>query len=94
MGQDLTPGLWPNPNSFVLERFLENEIDIKGRDFELIPFGTGRKMCPWLPLDYRMVHLMMVALLHSFNWKLSHGLNPADVVEIIVCLFFCLYSSA
>ena len=28
---------WSNPNSFVPERFLECEIDVKGRDFQLIP---------------------------------------------------------
>ncbi|KAJ8421900.1 LOW QUALITY PROTEIN: hypothetical protein Cgig2_027516 [Carnegiea gigantea] len=43
------------------------------------PFGTGRRICPGMSLAHRMVHLMLAALLHSFNWKLVHGLNPKDV---------------
>ena len=60
MGRD--PSVWPIPDSFVPERFLESEIDTKGKDFELMPFGTGRRMCPRLPLGYRMVHLMLATL--------------------------------
>ena len=49
MGWDSS--IWPNPNYFVLERFLDCEINIKGRHFELIPFGVGKGCvpdCPWL----------------------------------------------
>ncbi|KAK8495828.1 hypothetical protein V6N11_009612 [Hibiscus sabdariffa] len=47
IGRD--PSLWENPNDFMPERFLGSEIDVKGRDFRLIPFGAGRRMCPGLP---------------------------------------------
>ncbi|KAJ8447386.1 hypothetical protein Cgig2_013163 [Carnegiea gigantea] len=73
------PSVWANPKSFVPERFLESEIDLKDRNFELVPFGTGRRMCPGMSLTHRMVHLML-ATLHSFNWKLDHGLDPEDVI--------------
>ena len=72
-------GIWVNPELFMPERFLESEIDFKGRNFELLPFGTGRRMCPGMSLAHRMVHLMLATLLHSFNWKLDHGLDPEDV---------------
>ncbi|KAJ8421901.1 hypothetical protein Cgig2_027517 [Carnegiea gigantea] len=72
MGRD--PSIWHNnQDSFVPEKFLEIDIDVKGRNIELIPFGTGRRICPGMSLAYRMVHLMLAALLHSFNWKLDHG---------------------
>jgi len=77
IGRD--PNVWPDSESFTPERFLESEIDIKGRDFELMPFGTGRRICPGMPLAYRMLHLMLATFLHSFNWKLDYGLNPEDV---------------
>ncbi|XP_034708515.1 cytochrome P450 76T24-like [Vitis riparia] len=70
---------WSNPNSFVPERFLECEIDVKGRDFQLIPFGAGRRICPGLLLGHRMVHLMLASLLHSFDWKLEDGMRPEDM---------------
>ena len=61
--------VWSNPEMFIPERFLEKEIDIKGRNFELIPFGSGRRICPGMPLAQRMLHLMLTTLFKSFNWK-------------------------
>ncbi|KAL6322527.1 hypothetical protein AAG906_009829 [Vitis piasezkii] len=77
IGRD--PNTWTNPNAFVPERFQGSEIDVKGRDFEVIPFGSGRRMCPGMPLAHRMVHLMLASLLHSFDWKLEDGLKPEDM---------------
>uniref|UniRef100_A0A0A9B6X7 Uncharacterized protein n=1 Tax=Arundo donax TaxID=35708 RepID=A0A0A9B6X7_ARUDO len=70
--------VWSEPEKFVPERFLEKEkeIDFRGRDFELLPFGSGRRMCPGMPLAVRMVHLMLASLLYRFEWGL-----PADVEE-------------
>ncbi|RVX01019.1 Cytochrome P450 76C4 [Vitis vinifera] len=70
---------WSNPNSFEPERFLESEIDVKGRDFQLIPFSGGRRICPGLLFGHRMVHLMLASLLHSFDWKLEDGMKPEDM---------------
>lgn len=77
IGRD--PSIWKDPNSFVPERFLECKIDFKGRDFELIPFGSGRRICPGLPLAHRMVHLMLASILHSFDWKLEKGMTPEEM---------------
>ncbi|KAK2991374.1 hypothetical protein RJ640_024047 [Escallonia rubra] len=71
--------VWLNPGSFMPERFLDSEIDFRGRDFELIPFGAGRRICPGLPLAYRVVHLMLGSILHSFNWRLEDGMKPEDM---------------
>jgi geraniol 8-hydroxylase len=64
---------WPDPLKFKPERFFQEDIDFRGCDFELIPFGAGRRICPGLPLAYRMVHLMLGSLLHRFKWKLPEG---------------------
>ncbi|XP_044474822.1 geraniol 8-hydroxylase-like [Mangifera indica] len=71
--------IWDNPNAFLPERFLESNIDVKGRNFELIPFGGGRRMCPGLPLAIRMLHLMLGSLLHAFDWKLEDGNTPEEM---------------
>ncbi|KAJ6326852.1 hypothetical protein OIU78_013860 [Salix suchowensis] len=77
MGRD--PSMWEDPNSFVPERFLESNIDARGRDMELIPFGTGRRICPGLPLAMRMLHLMLGSLILSFDWKLPDGVTPENL---------------
>lgn len=74
IGRD--PDLWENPNLFEPERFLGLEIDVKGHDFELIPFGAGRRICPGLPLAIRMIHLMLGSLIHGFDWKLAGDIPP------------------
>ncbi|GAB4834294.1 hypothetical protein Ancab_039969 [Ancistrocladus abbreviatus] len=77
IGRD--PNVWDDPNSFQPERFLGSQIDFKGRDFELIPFGAGRRICPGLPLASRMLHLILGSLLHSFNWKLEDMVTPESL---------------
>nr|WNH14548.1 G10H [Betula platyphylla] len=77
IGRD--PNLWENANSFMPERFLGSEIDFKGRNFELIPFGSGRRICPGLPLAIRMLHLMLGSLVHTFDWKLEDGVKREDM---------------
>lgn len=75
--------VWKEPNSFEPERFMEghdhHEIDFKGRDFELIPFGAGRRICPGLHLANRAVHLMLVTLLNNFGWTLENGLKSEEM---------------
>ncbi|GJR95068.1 cytochrome P450 76AD1-like protein [Tanacetum coccineum] len=77
MGQD--SNVWPNPQMFEPERFLDVNIDYQGQDFEHIPFGTGRRMCPGLPLADRMLHLMLGSLIHKFDWKIEGGMRPEDM---------------
>ncbi|XP_047169471.1 geraniol 8-hydroxylase-like [Vigna umbellata] len=70
------PQFWDDPLSFQPERFLRSNIDFKGRDFEYLPFGAGRRICPGLPLANRMITLMLAAFLHSFRWELPPGVTP------------------
>ncbi|MED6150366.1 hypothetical protein PIB30_071572 [Stylosanthes scabra] len=77
MGRDSS--IWRNPNEFMPERFLESEIDFQGHDFELIPFGAGKRMCPGLPMAYRGVHILLGSLLHCFDWKLANEEKEEDL---------------
>ncbi|KAK4347859.1 hypothetical protein RND71_034201 [Anisodus tanguticus] len=77
IGRD--PSLWEDPLEFKPERFWESEIDVRGQDFELIPFGAGRRICPGLPLAIRMVPVALGSLLNTFNWKLHGGIAPKDL---------------
>ncbi|KAM0913228.1 hypothetical protein ACQ4PT_012290 [Festuca glaucescens] len=62
--------IWPEPDIFMPERFLGRAMDFRGADFELIPFGAGRRICPGLPLAIRVVHLVLATLLNEFEWRL------------------------
>ncbi|KAL7247060.1 hypothetical protein ACSBR2_002053 [Camellia fascicularis] len=46
------PNTWPNATSFMPERFLDSEIDFRGRDFEFISFALVQgeefvQACHW-----------------------------------------------
>ncbi|XP_059444429.1 geraniol 8-hydroxylase-like [Corylus avellana] len=77
IGRD--PTIWENANLFMPERFLGSEIDVRGRNFELIPFGGGRRICPGLPLVIRVLHSMLGSLIHTFNWRLEDGVKREDM---------------
>nr|XP_027067709.1 uncharacterized protein LOC113693356 [Coffea arabica] len=48
---------WENPNEFLPERCLNISVDMKGKDFQLIPFGAGRRGCPRYSLGLAMVEV-------------------------------------
>lgn len=73
--------VWENPDNFMPERFMgkESEFDFHGQNFEFLPFGSGRRICPGLHLGVRMVELMLASFIQSFSWKLPEGKVPADL---------------
>lgn len=77
IGRD--PAIWEDPLAFKPERFWGSEMDVRGQDFELIPFGTGRRICPGLPLATRTVSVMLGSLLNSFDWKPEGDIAPEDL---------------
>ncbi|XWS59555.1 hypothetical protein CRYUN_Cryun08bG0132200 [Craigia yunnanensis] len=79
IGRD--PNSWDDPLVFKPERFLElnNKMDYKGQHFEFIPFGSGRRMCPAVPLASRLLPFALGSLLHSFDWTMAGGHKPEDL---------------
>ena len=73
------PETWKDPDEFYPERFLNNDIDFKGRDFELIPFGAGRRICPGMPLGIATVEMIIANLLNSFDWEMPKGMTKEDI---------------
>lgn len=77
IGRD--PTVWEDPLSFKPERFWDLKMDVRGQDFEVIPFGAGRRICPGLPLATRTLSVMLGSLLNSFDWKAEGDIAPEDL---------------
>ena len=74
IGRD--PSIWDEPLKFRPERFLNSALDFKGNDFEFLPFGAGRRICPGLPMAVRQVSIVLASLIHCFDWSLPQGKDP------------------
>ena len=73
------PKIWDDPLSFKPERFLDSKLDFKGNDFEYIPFGAGRRICPGLALGGRQVPLILATFVHLFGWSLPGNIDSAQL---------------
>ncbi|KAG8388733.1 hypothetical protein BUALT_Bualt02G0156000 [Buddleja alternifolia] len=71
------PDIWADPLEFRPARFLTGgerpNGDVKGNDFEVIPFGAGRRICAGMSLGIRMVQLLTATLIHAFDFDLTNG---------------------
>ncbi|KAJ9566814.1 hypothetical protein OSB04_002780 [Centaurea solstitialis] len=83
IGRD--PDYWIDPESFIPERFCGSSINVMGTDFELLPFGAGRRMCPGMTLGLANVELPLAMLLYHFDWELPNGVTPEtlDMSEVL-----------
>uniref|UniRef100_A0ACD6A8K5 Uncharacterized protein n=1 Tax=Avena sativa TaxID=4498 RepID=A0ACD6A8K5_AVESA len=83
IGRD--PTLWDAPEEFRPERFMSTaagskaNIGVLGQDMELLPFGTGRRMCPGINLGMRVMQISLANLLHGFAWRLPDGMAPEQL---------------
>uniref|UniRef100_A0A1U7XCM7 Cytochrome P450 71A2-like n=1 Tax=Nicotiana sylvestris TaxID=4096 RepID=A0A1U7XCM7_NICSY len=77
IGRD--PLSWENPEEYRPKRFLNSNIDVKGLNFELIPFGAGRRGCPGIAFANVVNELAIARLVHKFNFALPEGIKGEDL---------------
>jgi len=82
VGRD--PASWPDaPGAFRPERFLAGGgaegVDARGAHFQLLPFGSGRRMCPAHNLATREMAATLASLVQGFAWRLPDGVAPEDM---------------
>ncbi|XP_006367812.1 cytochrome P450 71A3-like [Solanum tuberosum] len=82
IGRD--PLSWDDPEEYKPERFLNSNIDVKGLNFELIPFGAGRRGCPGIPFAIMVNELALANLMYRFNFALPEGIKGEDL-EMTEC---------
>ncbi|RDX73308.1 Cytochrome P450 71A26, partial [Mucuna pruriens] len=80
IGRD--PSYWDQPQEFQPERFLNSSIDIKGHDFQVIPFGAGRRGCPGIMFAMVVNELILANLLHQFNWAVPGGVVGDQALDM------------
>ncbi|XP_023535445.1 cytochrome P450 CYP82D47-like [Cucurbita pepo subsp. pepo] len=63
------PLVWEDPCEFRPERFLtsDTKFDMRGQNMQLMPFGSGRRMCPGISFALQLMHLTLASLLHEFE---------------------------
>ncbi|XP_073146977.1 cytochrome P450 93B2-like [Henckelia pumila] len=78
------PKYWENPMEFRPERFLGpgcGSIDVKGQNFELMPFGTGRRGCPGMLLAMQELVSILGVMVQCFHLELPDGSQDVDMTE-------------
>lgn len=80
------PQVWDDPLTFKPERFLPGEggvnVDVRGNDLRLAPFGAGRRVCPGKNLGLASVSLWVAKLVQKFEWFVNKE-QPVDLSEVL-----------
>ncbi|GFP89237.1 cytochrome p450 78a7 [Phtheirospermum japonicum] len=80
------PAVWADPMEFNPERFVPAmggaDIDIRGADLRLAPFGAGRRVCPGKNLGMATVVLWVAKLVRHFEW-VADGAASVDLSEVL-----------
>ncbi|KAK8512485.1 hypothetical protein V6N12_075063 [Hibiscus sabdariffa] len=65
------PRVWSDPCEFQPQRFLTShkDVDFKGQNFELIPFSSGRRMCPGVSFAAKVLELVVASVVQGFELK-------------------------
>uniref|UniRef100_A0A453NDV7 Uncharacterized protein n=1 Tax=Aegilops tauschii subsp. strangulata TaxID=200361 RepID=A0A453NDV7_AEGTS len=78
LGRD--PGSWEAADEFMPERFVDVvSPDFKGRDFQFLPFGAGRRICPGINFGMASVEIMLANLVYCYDWELPDGMRQEDL---------------
>ncbi|XP_071924482.1 tabersonine 16-hydroxylase 2-like [Coffea arabica] len=77
IGRD--PKYWSEAEKFNPSRFLDSRIDFQGDDFEYIPFGAGRRICPGIAFSQPVIQLALAQLLFHFDWKLPGEMKQEEL---------------
>lgn len=77
IGRD--PTIWEDPLLFNPDRFIDSKMDVKGQNFELLPFGSGRRMCVGYNLGLITVEYGIAQLCHALEISLPEGMSPKDI---------------
>ncbi len=66
---------WEAAEEFLPERFVDDgsaaNVDFIGTDFQFLPFGAGRRICPGINFASASMEIILANLLYHFDWDVS-----------------------
>ncbi|XP_010476298.1 PREDICTED: cytochrome P450 71B2-like [Camelina sativa] len=71
--------VWENPEEFIPERFMDSDVHFKGQHYELLPFGSGRRLCPAVSFASSTIEFGLLNMLYFFDWSLPDGVVAEDI---------------
>ncbi|XP_010491644.1 PREDICTED: cytochrome P450 78A7-like [Camelina sativa] len=75
--------VWSDPLKFDPERFTGiADVDIRGGDLRLAPFGAGRRVCPGKNMGLATVTRWVAELVRRFEWGQDQT-EPVDLGEVL-----------
>ena len=77
IGRD--PNVRERSDEFYRDIFMNNSIDYQGHDFQFIPFGAGRRICPGMQSAILVFELTLVNLLYLFDWESLKRLSKENI---------------
>ncbi|CAI0434586.1 unnamed protein product [Linum tenue] len=69
------------PRDSPLRDLWTARLIIRESDFQFIPFGVGRRMCPGMSFGMANAKLTLANLLFHFDWTLPAEQNSIDMAE-------------
>ncbi|CAL5017463.1 unnamed protein product [Urochloa decumbens] len=80
------PDMWDAAEEFMPERFIRmgdiGGADFRGMDFQFLPFGSGRRICPGINFALASIEIMLANLMFHFDWELPSGVDTIDMTEV------------
>ncbi|KAJ4956772.1 hypothetical protein NE237_013555 [Protea cynaroides] len=76
------PRVWLDPDEYKPERFFTTHanVDVRGQQFEFIPFSSGVRLCSSITFAIQILHLTLARLIHEFNLETPSS-GPIDMSE-------------
>ncbi|VYS63330.1 unnamed protein product [Arabidopsis thaliana] len=61
----------PYAEEFKPERHLDLPLNFQGQDFNFIPFGSGRRLCPAIDFATMLIEVGLANFVYRFNWRVE-----------------------
>ncbi|KAF0897568.1 hypothetical protein E2562_039187 [Oryza meyeriana var. granulata] len=80
---------WEDAEEFVPERFVKStssataaSVNIRGNDYQYLPFSSGRRICPGMNFAITVMEIMLANLMWKFDWLLPAPAMDIDMSEV------------